>query len=69
MFNTVPTLTRALDPASDEEGCENHAVDFDNNSIEGCVDEMSCAQVEQDQIKNQMNERQSACVVINSVKM
>ncbi|XP_048015945.1 solute carrier family 35 member F2 [Megalobrama amblycephala] len=69
MFNTVPTLTRALDPASDEEGCDNHAADFDNNCIEGCVDEMSCAQVEQDQIKNQMNERQSACVVINSVKM
>lgn len=69
MFNTVPTLTRALDSASDEEGCDDHAVDFDNNSIQGCVDEMSCAQVEQDQIRNQLNERQSACVVINSVKM
>uniref|UniRef100_A0A673KPC6 Info solute carrier family 35 member F2, like n=1 Tax=Sinocyclocheilus rhinocerous TaxID=307959 RepID=A0A673KPC6_9TELE len=24
MFNTVPTLNRALAPASDEEGCDNH---------------------------------------------
>ncbi len=69
MFNTVPTMTRALAPASDEEGYDNHAADFDNDSTHGCVDEITCAQAEQDQIKSQENERQSACVVINSVQM
>lgn len=69
MFNTVPTLTRALAPASDEEGCDNHAAEFDSDSTQGCVDEITCAQAEQDQIKSQVNERQSARVVINSVKM
>ncbi|XP_016414079.1 solute carrier family 35 member F2-like [Sinocyclocheilus rhinocerous] len=69
MFNTVPTLNRALAPASDEEGCDNHAAEFDNDSTQGCVDEITCAQAEQDQIKSQVNQRQSSCVVINSVKM
>ncbi|XP_059389038.1 solute carrier family 35 member F2-like [Carassius carassius] len=69
MFNTVPTLNPALAPSSDEEGWDNHAVEFDNDSTHGCVDEITCAQEEQDQIKSQVNERQSACVVINSVQM
>ncbi|XP_026082209.1 solute carrier family 35 member F2 isoform X1 [Carassius auratus] len=69
MFNTVPTLNPALAPSSDEEGWDNHAAEFDNDSTQGCVDEITCAQAEQDQIKSQVNERQSACVVINSVKM
>ncbi len=69
MFNTVPTLNRALAPASDEEGYDNHAADFDNDSTQGRVDEITCAQAEPDQIKSQVNERQSACVIINSVKM
>uniref|UniRef100_A0A8C2K695 Info solute carrier family 35 member F2, like n=1 Tax=Cyprinus carpio TaxID=7962 RepID=A0A8C2K695_CYPCA len=64
MFNTVPSLNRALAPASNEEGCE-----FDKDSTQGCVDETTCAQAEQDQIKSPVNERQSACLVINSVKM
>ncbi|KAI2656274.1 Solute carrier family 35 member F2 [Labeo rohita] len=69
MFNTVPTLTQTLALSSDEEGCDNHGAEFDNDSTQGCVDEITCAQAEQDQIKSQVNERQSACVVINSVKM
>uniref|UniRef100_A0A671NL78 Solute carrier family 35 member F2-like n=1 Tax=Sinocyclocheilus anshuiensis TaxID=1608454 RepID=A0A671NL78_9TELE len=44
MFNTVPTLN----PASDEEGCDNHAAEFDNDSTQGCVFEITCAQAEQD---------------------
>ncbi|XP_073674293.1 solute carrier family 35 member F2 isoform X2 [Garra rufa] len=69
MFNTVPTLNQALALSSEEGGCDNHATEFDNNSTQGCVDEITCAQAEQDQIKSQVNERQSTCVVINSVKM
>uniref|UniRef100_A0A8C1NXJ3 Info solute carrier family 35 member F2, like n=1 Tax=Cyprinus carpio TaxID=7962 RepID=A0A8C1NXJ3_CYPCA len=69
MFNTVPTLNPALAPASDEEGWDNHAAEFDKDSTQGCVDEITCAQAEQDQIKSQVNERQTSCVVINSVKM
>lgn len=69
LFNTVPTLNRSLAPASEEEGCDNHAAEFDNSSIQGCVDEISRAQAEQDQIKSRLDERQSACVVINSVQM
>lgn len=69
LFNIVPTLNRALAPASEEEGCDNHAAEFDNNSIQGCVDEISCAQAEQDQTKSRLNERHSACAVINSVQM
>ncbi|XP_043076887.1 solute carrier family 35 member F2 [Puntigrus tetrazona] len=69
MFNTVPTLNRALAPASDEEGYDSHAAVFDNDSTQGCVDEITCVQAEQDQIKSQVNDRRSACVIINSVKM
>jgi len=69
LFNTVPTLNRALAQASEEEGCDNHAAEFDNNSTQGSLDEISCAQAEEVQIKSRLSERQSACVVINSVQM
>ncbi|XP_017206555.2 solute carrier family 35 member F2 isoform X1 [Danio rerio] len=62
MFNTVPTLSRLSDPLSDEEGVDNHTADTDNNSIEGCEGEISCAHAEQ-------RETPPACAVINSVKL
>uniref|UniRef100_A0A673KN56 Info solute carrier family 35 member F2, like n=1 Tax=Sinocyclocheilus rhinocerous TaxID=307959 RepID=A0A673KN56_9TELE len=67
MFNTVPTLNRALAPASDEEGCDNHAAEFDNDSTQGCVDEITCAQAEQDQIKSQHIAATTKCIIYSFI--
>ncbi|XP_051521305.1 solute carrier family 35 member F2 isoform X2 [Myxocyprinus asiaticus] len=71
MFNAVPTLNLALAPVSDEEGYDNHAAELDNESTQGCVEEIifENTELERDQFKNWLNEGQPACVVIRSAKM
>lgn len=59
MFNSVPTLTPPLAPASDEEGSDNHAIESDDENTQRCVD------LERDQVKN----RPDNSIVIHSAKL
>lgn len=67
MFNSVPTLTPPLAPASDVEGSVNHNTESDDENTQRCVEEMTCELAHVDLGGDQTN-NQTACV-INSAKL